>query len=187
MDFSNVKKITIAAGDVKQIEIDGVVVWKSGHTNLVPTSIDTDGSIYNGCGYVDGYRLSSSGALKAQDNTVTTGFIKATQNDVIRMAGTKWDKTPGYNYIVLYDANFNLLETINRNAAGEGYVSTHGWSFLGKGRVDKNKTTVTIENDIAIFNIGLLSGYEYTYVRISAYGKGEDMVITVNEEIELDD
>jgi len=41
MDLSNVKKITIDAGEVKQIEINGVIVWKGGYTNLIPTSIDT--------------------------------------------------------------------------------------------------------------------------------------------------
>lgn len=179
MDFSKVKKIVIAAGEVKQIEIDGVVVWKGGYTNLVPTSTNTDGSVFNGTGYKDGYRLSSSGALKAQNNTATTGFIKATKNDVIRMAGTKWDETTGYNYIVLYDAKFNILETINRTTVE---INSDGWCYTSKGVVDRAK--ITISNDITEFRIALKSGYEYSYVRISAYGNGADMVITVNEEIE---
>lgn len=179
MDFSNVKKITISAGEVKQIEIDGVVVWKGGYTNLVPTSIDTDGSVFNGTGYKDGYRLSSSGALKAQENTATTGFIKATKNDVIRMAGTKWDETTGYNYFVVYDENYNVVETINRSS---GYVTQDGFSYLSKGVVDT--ATMKTENGITEFRVALKSGYEYSYVRISAYGSGKDMVITVNEEIE---
>lgn len=185
MNFSAVKKMTIPEGEVKQIMCGDVVLWKKGCTNLVPTSIDSDGSIFNGTGYIDGNRLSSSGALKAQDNTVTTGFIKATQNDVVRMAGTKWDVTPGYNYFAMYDANFNLIVTINRDKSGGGYYNTHGWSYASNiNRLDFDNTTVAIENGVVTFKVSVPAGYEYSYIRISANGTGADMIVTVNEEIE---
>ena len=185
MMFTNVKKISIPEGTVKRIECNGELLWKGGHTNLVPTSIDTDGSIYNGCGYIEGYRLSSSGALKAQSNTVATGFIKASKNDVVRMAGTKWSKTAGYNYFAMYDANYNLLDTINWSGGSSGN-GERGWDYAStKAIIDSANTFVYVENDITRFAIAAKSGMDYAYIRISAYGAGTDMIVTVNEEIEL--
>ena len=52
------------------------------YTNQVPTSIDTDGSVFNGVGYVGRTRLSSSGATKKDaDFVTTTGYIPAKAND----------------------------------------------------------------------------------------------------------
>lgn len=157
-----------------------ITLWPEKYLNLVPSSIDTDGTIYNGCGYIDGYRLSSSGALKAQANSAATGFIKATKTDVVRMAGVKWLTTEGYNYFAMYDESFNLIETVNYS---KGETTQNGWSYNSKGALDRANTYVYVENDITRFDIALKDGYDYAYIRISAYGSGADMIITVNEEI----
>ena len=64
IDFTGVKAITIPEGKVKKITSNGVVLWKGGHTNLVPLSTEADGvTIYNGgLGYKNGYRIRSGGA-----------------------------------------------------------------------------------------------------------------------------
>ena len=183
MNLTGMKKLIFAGVELKQLAIDGVQAWKSGYTNLVPTAIDTDGSIFRENGYVDGYRNSSSGALKAQANTVTTGFIRASLKDVVRMAGTKWDATTGYNYFAMYDANFNLLDTINRDTGGNGNAASQGWSYTSKGWLTANATHVYVENGITRFAIAAPAGREYAYIRISAFGMGADMIVTVNEEI----
>ena len=174
MDFSNVKKITISAGEVKQIEIDGVVVWKGGYTNLVPTSIDTDGSIYNGCGYKDNSRLSSGGSIKEQSNTCASGLIPATNGEPIRITGCYWNINrqygDTYTYIGFYDANKKWIGSWNN------YKTNNGYPAVENCLVSKETDT--------IYRLEPTVSTPYAYVRLSLYGKGEDMVITVNEEIE---
>lgn len=173
MDFSNVKKITISAGEVKQIEIDGVVVWKGGYTNLVPTSIDTDGSVFNGTGYIDGYRSNSSGTITVSAGSTCSGFIRAKAGDVIRVAGVKWRRENEYSYFSVFDEKFNKLGTVNSfNSTAPTYVT---------GVTNKDNTTINGDVD-GITTI--TTSADFSYFRISAGGSGKDMVITVNEEIE---
>ena len=166
-------------------EINLYQIWKGAVTNWVKTAKDSDKTtIFNGGkGYIDGQRLSSSGSLKSQSNTVATGFIKASKNNVVRMAGTQWDKTAGYNYFAMYDDNLNIIETINYD--GGGNAATKGWSYSSKSKVNSNNTYVYVENGITRFQIVFSdSGLDYSWIRISAYGLGEDMVVTIDEEIE---
>lgn len=184
-NFANYKRLDIPEGRVKQIKrkSDGAVLWESGYVNMVPLSIDADGSIYNGTGYIEGYRLSSSGELKDQADTVTTGFIPAGRGDLVRMAGVSWPSTStvGYSYFVLYDANFNRLDHINMS--GSENVQ-NGWSYSGRVIVDSTKTYVTIDDiGVTTFDIATKNDAEYAYIRISAEGNGADMIVTVNEEI----
>lgn len=181
IDFSIIKKLTIDNIELRRLLINDTLVWRDGMFNWVPVSRDTDGSIYNGCGYKDGYRLSSSAALKEQANTTTSGFIKASKNDVIRMAGTKWDQTAGYNYIVFYDENFNYLDHMNR----QSFQTDRGWHYGGISIIDEHNTYVYVENDITRFSIALKDNKDFAYIRISAYGSGADMIVTVNEMIDI--
>lgn len=165
-------------------EINLFQIWKGPITNLVKTAKDSDKTtIFNGGkGYIDGQRLSSSGSLKSQGNTVTTGFIKASKDNVVRMAGTQWNKTAGYNYFAMYDDNLNIVETINYD--GTGSAATLGWSYNSKAKVSSD-TRVYVENGITRFKIVFAdSNINYSWIRISAYGAGADMIVTVDEEIE---
>lgn len=173
MDFSNVKKITISAGEVKQIEIDGVVVWKGGYTNLVPTSIDKDGSVFNGTGYKDGYRNNSSGTLTASAGSTCSGLIKAKAGDIIRVAGVKWRRENEYSYFSVFDESFNKLGTVN------SFNSTAPTHVTGV----TNKANTTINGDVEGITT-ITTSADFSYFRISAGGNGADMIITVNEEIE---
>lgn len=182
-DFSGVKAIAVPEGDVIRIELGDTLLWKREPVNVVPQSIDTDGSIYEGTGYLEGYRVSSSGALKAQTNTVTTGFIAATPAHKIRMSGITWEK-PGagiYNYIIFYDSNFKLLQTMNVTNTDTNF------SNLGAGSVvetDKSKHSVVKDaNGVYTFNLTYKSGASYAYIRLSVTGKGSDMFVTLNEDI----
>lgn len=150
--------------------------------NFVPVSTEANGSIYQGVGYINGYRLSSGGTLKAQTNTTTTGFIPATQNDIIQMSGVTWEKPGGsnYNYLTFYDINFNQLQTMNV----VGTVDTN-FSNIGNGKiVNTNKTKHSVVKDangIYTFNLTYQSGASYAYIRLSATGSGENMIVMINK------
>jgi hypothetical protein len=101
IDFSTIKKLTIGGVDLVKLFINGVQVWAAKtFTNQVPISTDTDDSIFNGVGYIENRRLSSSGGLSssAQNGSVTTGFIPFYgDSTVIRMKGVEWKMaTPNY-------------------------------------------------------------------------------------------
>ena len=153
------------------------------YKNWVPKSIDTTGAIFNGTGYQEGYRLSSSGELKTQTNAVVTGFIPAATSDLIRMRGLSWKAVNGYSYICFYDKNFNKLAHINdyQGGAANGVSNMVSGSVLNTSRAAHAITTDS--EGICTFNIAYQSGAAIAYIRISAEGEGSAMVVTLNQEI----
>lgn len=144
--------------------------------NLVPTSIDTDGSIFNAVGYQDGYRLNSSGVAKACTGGTVTGFIACTSADVFRVKGVEWigwtaDGSWVNSYVSFYDANFTNLENLNNGGTKNGKVTTDPATITADG------------NGVTTFDLTYASGFEFAYIRISAKGSGAGMFVTVNQEI----
>ena len=186
MIFTDVKKLFIPEGEVRKIECGGVLLWKGGYTNQVPLSIDTNGSIFNGKGYIDGYRLNSSGTTTAEGGTTATGYIPCTPEDTVRMAGVSWvPKAPAYYcYISFFDANFKKLAHINnyRDSA-----IANGVSNMTAGTVLTNKfaahNITQDENGVWTFDLDYQSSASFAYIRISGFGAGADMIVTINEEI----
>lgn len=151
-------------------------------------------SIYNGVGYKDNARLSSSGGVSgtAQNGSVVTGFIPYKFGKYIQMKGATWlGNTAAYSgthwYIGFYGEDKKLVDENTNNIVSEGSylsdfasdlsvvydastgVTTFSW-------VDPNKST------------GLTQRVRTAkYFRINAYGKGADLKITVNRNVmELD-
>ena len=151
--------------------------------NQVPISTDTDGSIFNGTGYKDGVRLSSSGGISgtAQNGSVTTGFIPFTPGSTIRIKGALffglYDTVGGHYYINFYDANKSF-----KVAVTEGEVTNNNGSCF-ESSYDEVSGVTTIK-----LLKGVPSNYGQdidasSFFRINAYGKGADLIITVNQEI----
>lgn len=175
IDFSAVKAISIAEGVVKKIVAAGKTLWEAiKFTNQVPISIDTDGSIYNGTGYKDGYRLSSSGVEKTSNYSTVTGYIPVTGGEVIRINFPWYSTTSSLNYICAYDASFGFLY------AGTSQGSYSSTSIFGSVVQDGDVTVITLKN---VTNMA--------YIRLSYYGgadgnlnvTGADMIVTLDEEI----
>ena len=165
-----------------------------GYTNLIPTSIDTDGSVYNGTGYLVGKRLNSSGAIVEAstyaDSTLVTGFIPVKIGDIIRtyqlreklyMSGSG-SYVSSNGYISFFDVNFVKLDQFN----GSGYSSG---AFID---ADNSSWDYDESTKITTVNIAWKSGATgVAYFRMSGMFNlvsGEnndpgDCVITVNEEI----
>jgi hypothetical protein len=189
MILGNFKKLFIDGVEMKELYADGVRIWNSiTFTNQVPISTDTDGSIFNGTGYIENRRLSSSGGLSgsAQNGSVTTGFIPFPDGDktVIRMKGVEWmNATNNYNghfYIMFYNAN-------KKSQGANDYMwSGHSLSHIYTVTRDANGVeTIVFNKDYGTSNAFLQWVRSASYIRITAYGKGANMVVTINEEIEL--
>lgn len=154
------------------------------YENLVYTSTDTDGSIYNGTGYKNNVRLSSSGGISssAQNGSVTTGFISINGAlDVIRIAGVEWKgataKYDGHFYFNYYDANKKFLTYLS-DQEHESYAHV-----VTMTRDVNGVETLVWNNDYGTSNSMLEHVRKSSYVRITAHGSGLDMIVTRNEEL----
>lgn len=139
------------------------------YTNLIPTSVAPDGSIYNDIGYKNNTRLRTNGIDEAvYTNHFATGFIPVSTEDTLYVKGCTWDNN--YTKWVVYDAT----------------MTTHGHdAFFGSnesGVWDKAYLTATdMGNGVTAFvfkhqtNLGM--------VRLGAVGDGENVIITKNELI----
>ena len=160
------------------------------YTNQVPISTDTDGSIYNGVGYKDNTRLSSSGGVSssAQANSVTTGFIPFPTGDktVIRIKGVEWLNAnanySGHYYVQFYKADKTICGSSMYLYSGDTDVISH---IVTITRDANGVETFSFNQEYGTTNTMLQAVRNNAkYIRINAYGKGADFIVTINEEIE---
>lgn len=189
MDFSKLKKLRISGIELKKLLINGILVWKN-ITNQVPISTDTDGSIFNKVGYKENVRLSSSGGISssAQNGSVTTGFIPwYGDSTILRIKGVDWlnapSKASGHYYVVFYDANKKAHPT-NAYLGLIEAPPTNAEHILTVTRDENGVETFVFNKDYGTSNALLNWVRSASFIRITAYGKGADMIVTINEEIE---
>ena len=185
--FNNAKTVTFAGKAVAKLELAGKKIWEAiRFTNQVPISTDTDGSIFNGCGYKENVRLSSSGGISgsAQNGSVTTGFIPFPDGDktIIRMKGVVWKTATadgyGHYYINFYDSSKKFLHyTSSETHASAAHILTVTRDANGVETVEFSQTYG--DSNTNLNNIR----NKAKYIRINAYGKGADFIVTINEEI----
>lgn len=99
------------------------------------------------------------------------------------MSGAKWSTTvsTGYVYIVFQDSNFSYISHINRYENGS--ENDNGISNAGNN-INKSKSSIlTDDNGVVMFNIDFSQTLNIAYIRISASGNGNDLIVTKNEEI----
>lgn len=187
-DFTDVLKLNdLEHGAIHQIVCNNQLIWRRPNQNLnrVPLSIDIDGSIYNGCGYIENYRLESSGGIAGKDNIISTGYIPYTAGDVIRLYGVSW--TPAFNcytyadrfcYISFYDKNFSILGSVNVDNLKQN-------TSRGICGTDESAHTIIEDpiNCMTEFHISFTDSSAIKYFRINGCGRPENMIVTINEPI----
>jgi|GEM_PF-1738447 len=180
-DNGDTSKMYLLADGYLYGYIKTLIEGGAGYTNLVPTSTDTDGTIYNGVGYKDNARLSSSGTVSTEEQvgSVTTGFMRFEPKSTIRIKNAEFlNLTTGHHYIIFYDDAKNKKQHVPKAefAANTGNITTECGYDASTGI-----TTITF------------SGYndsEYgrninasTLMRMTVQGNGADLIVTLNEEI----
>lgn len=140
-----------------------------GYVNQVPLSITSSGAIYNDIGYMDDNRIGNAGGVSYSEGFVHTGYIPAKFGDVIRIAGGTYDRTVGNN-VSAYDKNFGIIWIMSLDSAKNE-----------QGGMDYTDTGIIVFSTDKVV-IGNLSNM--AYIRVSTKGKGEDLVVTVNQEID---
>ena len=161
--------ISIAAvtGDVV---ITAKATKEVSYHNLVPTAVDSSGA---SAPYTDGKMLSSSGVISDNPSFVTTGFIPfdggASHTYRIGGDGIKWNEYG--SRIAWYKADFSL----------KGSVVKHdqlGASQYFPTKIDDPNAAVAFTTDI---NVAPPQGA--AYFRVSAKGKGANLIVTLDEPI----
>ena len=167
----------LTADDVAQLYSEGIrlIVVEDGYTNLVPKATDAAGNVYRGCGYLDGYRLTSSGGLSVQDNTCVSGFMPYTHGSTIRIVGSCGDTlSNGGQYVGVYDANYGVIQIAYPSSLVNDGAAT--WEPRADGlyelTIDTNKVTAW-------------SGAKY-FRASCVLCVGADMIVTTNEPIGLE-
>lgn len=159
------------------------------YTNLVPMSVDSDGSTFNEVGYQDAARINSSGQVRAVDNVAVTatGYIKVSGGDVVRVSGGEFrvgtDLGGGNaNAIAVYGNTKNHLGTAVGGGANYGiFESTYSqYGF----------TSVVEESDGVYKWVVPPAASGIEWIRLSCAGAadtyehpGANLIITVNQEI----
>lgn len=142
-------------------------------TNLVPLSINADGTDYNvdGDGYDNGVYISSSGMV-ASAGYVTTGFIPVKSGvKTIRVAGDGITFNDSTSRFAFYNSNFAMI----RNPWAATNLGVSEWSGV---ITEESSTAITFTADS-----NFTDGTSAVYIRVSAKGDGENLIVTVDEEI----
>lgn len=154
--------------------------------NRVTNSPDVDGSPFNGKGYQDNARLSSSGTVSSspQTGSVTTGFIEWKNTDVVRMKGAKWDTSlTGHYYFTLYKddkTSYKPDNNVGQGCAGPGDAAINHLIVTYDEATEVTTFTMDLSSTTGAFRANSATA---KYIRLNAYGSGEDLIVTVNQEI----
>lgn len=151
------------------------ISWNE-YTNLVPTSQDTSGNVYNdGLGYKENYRLSSSGGESANNGHIISGFIPY-NGEVIRAYGsTNFMPSANGYYINFYDSNFSL-----KLCAAATRCDTDPGVYFEE--IDR-RCVFTIDPSL-VTDSSLKSATTYPWFRVSLpLCNKYDFTVTLNEEL----
>ena len=142
------------------------------YTNQIPISTDESGNVYNGLGYKDGARISSSGAESTLDGAFLTGFIPVKAGDTVYLKSGLLDPSWGS----ASSANSRLYasdKTTTTNAFNPAVIE----SASALENVVKDSNGYVIQFSIKS------AATSTAYIRLTLKGTGANAVVTVNEEI----
>lgn len=169
------------------IDNDGNLIMQENapYLNLVPSGKDTNGSILNGTGYVDNYRISASGNITGQTGTVLTGFIPykdVSDADDIKTKGVRY-VAELYCGIMFYDEDFKLMGGLRLIEGQEPTLLNETVAVL-----NTSGSSVSVDEDgMATIHINFIEdnlvNNPVSYFRLFAKGKGSDLIVTRKEKI----
>lgn len=142
---------------------------ETAYTNQIPASTDTDGTIYNGVGYAEGYYLSS-GTLAAASGSYVSGFIPCKIADVLYFENCQIITATDRHRFSLYDSEKIHLATIKTTS-----TASLNQVYGEDGYLD----SVSIKANSA----GSGNDEKIAYIRFCCSYIGADSVVTVNEPI----
>ncbi|MBR5226238.1 MAG: CotH kinase family protein [Clostridia bacterium] len=151
-------------------------VFLGGFTDWLHNSVEADGSVYNGVGYKENTRMSTtSKAPKKAEGWYLTGHIPAKKGDVIRLGNASFfdiynEAHENHSQIYFFDAEYNYI--------------TNSDVYWPENRMsDAWNAVYNDDGDVIEFMIPTSYSSSIAYIRLCARHLDEYSVITVNEEI----
>lgn len=146
--------------------------------NKVLSSTDSNGNLYNGCGYKNGYRVRSGGTEMEQGNGACTGFIAVKGGDIVWLSGWDFSYPQNGNAINVSNSNFENIGQFTMLQARYGILSNtyKDYSFNSVIKENENTWKWVVPPDASGVCYIRVSGYEANIT-------GEQMIITVNTPI----
>lgn len=141
-------------------KVSYILQVETSYTNVIKTSIGADGNIYNGKGYKENTRWSSSSnAEKEYGGISITGYIPVKWNDIIRFK------------------NLNFKDGIAETYV-HYFADIGSWTFR---RAPSECSNIKVDSDGNLIEFTS----DYTgYLRVACSGIDETSIITINEPIE---
>ena len=158
----------------------------SGNTNLLPTAVDTDGSIYNGIGYKPSTRLSGSSGITAssQEAMCASGFMPASNGNIIKIKGSS-PVSGVSSYLITYNSSKSIIK-YQSFAVGSSDWSTanQDWYTYADGVLTIVLTEENFGADIAFFrfNAHMDENTVVTVTSPTSSGGGNNTTILTPEE-----
>lgn len=170
-----VSVIRAGRGSSRVVNLPEIIV-PAGYTNQLPIATDSSGNIYNGKGYKEDTRISTSSQSETSAaGWCLTGYIPATRGDVIRMKNVTFldindeattDRTTVYFFTADYGYGDNTSSYSPTSPMGDVWNPVYGDN-----------------GDVVQFTIPTSYGSTMKYIRICVKHLDQDSIITVNEEI----
>lgn len=165
MGGMDITSTAYANGVITIAEVTGDIVitataTKDGYTNVIDT-----------VGYTDGNRLSvSTGNLSTADGYTTTGMIDIPSTlerpVTIRTKGVNFNYKSGYCNLLIYNSSGARAAGTTLFNSGATKFNNFTWEFDADGNMVMTYTSDTP-----------------TWFKISGYGSGANLIVTINEEI----
>lgn len=182
-------------GTVSEIGTLVVDSTSATYVNWIPLSIDTSGSIFNGTGYMENKRISSSGTVSdlsvsgATNPVFVTGLIPIKQGDILRFKNCYIDPEDIDNSSKYGTAGWSLrvaqYNKINSTVDGGG-IGLDAWNNF------TTDTTSSFIQDVVLDSRGYVCQFTIKqstkqYIQLTlACDDGKtpvDAIVTINEEI----
>lgn len=176
--YSDISKVSETVEDLTKDLIDGgAIAVPTSYTNLVPTATTgATGNIYNGTGYLNGYRLNSSGNVVEEYPACVTGFMPYTQGATIRIVGATGLPDRGGMYVATYKENYERIAV----SEIKGYVSDGG-ALVPR---ENNAYEFVINTDKLTNQYRIANFKDAKHIRVSCNPcDGNDLIVTINEEV----
>ncbi len=140
-------------------------------TDKLKNSIDTDGTVFNNCGYMNNTRIRSNREFMESENTFVTGLIPVKKGDTVHFIGKAFSpkhKNAASLNIVFYDSDKRVLAQTAMSAATEDFFKVAEKSddgYIAAMKVAGNKK---IQN--------------LAYIRFTLIGSGETCAVGINKK-----
>lgn len=183
MGGTNITSTAVSGNTIAIVKVTGDVVITAtasktiAYTNLLPTAVAADGTIYNDIGYKPSTKLNSSGGDTSGNGMCASGYMRCAIGDVIRMQGINYNKTSsnyGSHRIAFFKEDKSYISLLQGNSATSDPETT------ANGVYDSTGELVQFTVPAKINTIDLSTA---AWFRVCGDTFNNGAIITVNEPI----